>query len=84
MRLKRLLLERYGLFSGKVEFKFSDSGIDVIVGDNESGKSTLMDGILSTLFGESKNVRKEELIPWGDSSVGSYVLEFSTDKEIKI
>ena len=60
MRLKRLLLERYGIFKGKVEVQFSDSGIDVIIGDNESGKSTLMDGILSVIF-RNKEGRTGEL-----------------------
>ena len=83
MRLKRLLLERYGLFKGKVEVHFSDSGIDVIVGDNESGKSTLMDGILSVIFG-TKREERENLIPWDASASGEGTLEIETDKKMKI
>lgn len=83
MRLKRLLLERYGLFKGRVEIQFSDSGIDVIVGDNESGKSTLMDGILSVIFG-TKREERENLIPWDASASGEGTLEIETDKKMKI
>ena len=83
MRLKRLLLERYGLFRGKVELQFSDSGIDIIVGDNESGKSTLMDGILSTIFG-TKREERVNLVPWNEPSSGESVIELKTDKSMKI
>ncbi|MCH8299322.1 MAG: AAA family ATPase [Candidatus Marinimicrobia bacterium] len=83
MRLKRLLLERYGLFKGKVELQFSDSGIDIIVGDNESGKSTLMDGILSTIFG-TKREERVNLIPWNEPSSGESLIELKTDKSMKI
>ena len=83
MRLKRLLLERYGIFKGKVEVQFSDSGIDVIIGDNESGKSTLMDGILSLIFG-TKREERENLIPWGEPAGGEGTLEIEADKNMRI
>ncbi|MCH7619656.1 MAG: AAA family ATPase, partial [Candidatus Marinimicrobia bacterium] len=83
MRLKRLLLSRYGLFDGEVEIEFSGSGIDLIIGDNESGKSTIMDGILSVLFG-TKREERGDLTPWSGSSGGQGILEIESDNIMRI
>ena len=83
LRLKRLLLSRYGLFDGEVEIEFSGSGIDLIIGDNESGKSTLMDGILSVLFG-TKREERGDLTPWSGSSGGQGTVEIETDNILRI
>ncbi len=48
MRLERLHLQRFGRFEDH-EFEFGD-GLNVIVGPNESGKSTLREAIVRLLF----------------------------------
>jgi len=75
MRFKRLKLNKYGRFDGEVEIDFTDSGIDVIIGANESGKSTIMDGILTVLFGLSKSKEKENRVPWSQAESGTGSLE---------
>ena len=54
MRLRRLNLLRYGLFSGqKIDFGESAEGkpdLHVIYGPNEAGKSTALAGFLDLLF----------------------------------
>ncbi|MBC8871819.1 MAG: AAA family ATPase [Planctomycetes bacterium] len=49
MKLRRLEIENYGLFSG-AEFDFND-GFQLIFGLNEAGKSTLLQAIREVLFG---------------------------------
>ena len=89
MRFKRLKLRKYGQFDAEVEIEFSDSGIDVITGANETGKSTIMDGILTVLFGLSKTSEKEMRVPWskGESGTGSLEIEqngsYSIQREIE-
>lgn len=88
MRFRRLELRKYGRFDAEVEVEFSDSGIDVIIGANETGKSTIMDGILTVIFGLSKTTEKEMRVPWSkaESGTGSLDIEqngsFSIRREI--
>ena len=54
MRVRRLTLDRFGRFSGKAfEFGPRREGADfhVILGANEAGKTTTMEGFLRLLFG---------------------------------
>ena len=54
MRVRRLSLDRFGRFSGKAfEFGPRREGADfhVILGANEAGKTTTMEGFLRLLFG---------------------------------
>ena len=54
MRIRRLTLDRFGRFSGKAfEFGPRREGADfhVILGANEAGKTTTMEGFLRLLFG---------------------------------
>ncbi len=48
--LKRLMLEGFGRFRRPVEVCFSP-GINYMVADNESGKSSLVSGLLAVIFG---------------------------------
>lgn len=54
MRLKRLFIENFGLFHN-VSFDF-DEGVTLFFGNNESGKTTLIDAILCGLYGFNKKV----------------------------
>jgi uncharacterized protein YhaN len=52
MRINRIDLERFGHFTNRcIEFPASPLDFYVIYGDNEAGKSTLLRGISSLLFG---------------------------------
>jgi len=85
MRFKRLKLSKFGRFDDEVDLDFSDSGIDVVIGANETGKSTIMDGILTILFGLSKTSEKEMRVPWskGESGKGSLEIELNGSYSIQ-
>jgi len=50
MRIERLQLDGFGRFDSPVEWTFGP-GLNVLVGPNESGKSTIQESILAILFG---------------------------------
>lgn len=56
MRLRSLHLERFGHFTG-AKLAFPESGLAVVHGNNEAGKTTLLEAIRWLLFGGSKEVR---------------------------
>ncbi len=83
MIIKKIDIENFGKFSGKlVEFK---PGFNIIFGNNEDGKSTLMSFIKLMFYGNSsskssdvsKNLRKKYL-PWNGSPM-SGAIEFEID-----
>jgi DNA repair exonuclease SbcCD ATPase subunit len=49
MRFLMLTLEGYGRFRERVAFEF-DAGLNCFVGDNESGKSTLLAALMDALY----------------------------------
>lgn len=89
MRFKRLHIHGFGKFSNNLPeeqrtFNFNPTGINVIIGRNERGKTTLMEALIDTLFGIPhwrKGLRK----PWNNSEVFSSDLDFEiNDKQYSI
>ncbi|MDD5066383.1 MAG: AAA family ATPase [bacterium] len=54
MKITHLKLEGFGLFNEPVDIELSGEKINVIIGNNETGKTTLMRGLIATLFGLDK------------------------------
>lgn len=50
MKIKRVIIENFKCFKGKFDIALND-GINVLVGDNESGKSTILEAIHLALTG---------------------------------
>ncbi len=72
MILRSLELKQFGKFAERtVEFR---RGMNLVVGPNEAGKSTLLEAVPAVLFG---NRNKERYKPWGrqGSSEAALVLE---------
>ncbi|MFP4498185.1 MAG: AAA family ATPase [Vulcanimicrobiota bacterium] len=68
MKFNRLIINGYGKFDGSLPieqktFEFLEKGINVVVGSNEQGKSTIMHALVHTLFGMNKS-QKELKKPW--------------------
>ncbi len=65
MILESISLENWKKFRNPVEIQFKD-GLNVVYGPNESGKTTLMDSLRTTLFSKhssrSKNIKS--IVPW--------------------
>ena len=86
MKINRLKVNAFGNLKNK-EIEFSD-GINIIKGENESGKSTLLKFIVDMFYGISKNKRGKEFsdydryLPW-DSEEFSGKMEYSLDNNQK-
>ena len=73
MLIKKLQVNNFGKLKNKeISLK---SGINVIYGENESGKSTLLDFITSMLYGIDKNKNGKEIsnydkyTPWSERRI---------------
>ena len=89
MQIKNVKINNYGKIKNK-EILFSDN-INVIYGENESGKSTLLHFIINSLYGISKNKRGKEYSdfekykPWsGDDFSGKITYELDNNKKYEI
>jgi len=79
IHLDRLELHGFKQFADKKEFRFSD-GINVITGPNEAGKSTVLDGILTALFG-LKPADTKSYFSWNNGNTCTVKLEFNIDDD---
>ena len=89
MQIKNIKINNYGKIKNK-EILFSDN-INVIYGENESGKSTLLHFILNSLYGISKNKKGKEYSdfekykPWsGDDFSGKISYELDNNNKYEI
>ena len=89
MQIKNIKINNYGKIKNK-EILFSDK-INVIYGENEAGKSTLLHFILNSLYGISKNKKGKEYSdfekykPWsGDDFSGNISYELDNNNKYEI
>ena len=64
MRIERIRIDAFGLFSRGVTAEFGKAPIAVVLGDNESGKTTMMEAIVATIFGFLNPQNEEARRPW--------------------
>lgn len=82
MKLTRLKLEQFKQFRKPVTVDHLQSGINLFVGPNESGKSTLVRAVQAAFFERCKSKSVSDLQPWGDSSATPEIeLEFDWQGE---
>lgn len=68
MKLIRLHLNQFRQFRQPLELNDLADGINLFVGDNETGKSTIVDAIRAAFFERHKSKSVDSLQPWGDTS----------------
>jgi DNA repair exonuclease SbcCD ATPase subunit len=80
VRIKSLRLQNFGYFEDQ-KFVFED-GLNVIAGPNESGKSTVVEAILTALFEDGSTRKKgvSALGNWRNKQPARITLEFRVDK----
>jgi DNA repair protein SbcC/Rad50 len=87
--IERLEIEGFRSLAGTYEFS---QGLTVVVGDNESGKSSLHDALVRTLFGYSKTERRrsrgssplERRAPWDGSPYRLVGIVHKDDRRFRI
>ena len=89
MQIKNIKINNYGKIKNK-DISFSNN-INVIYGENEAGKSTLMHFIINSLYGISKNKKGKEYSdfekykPWsGEDFSGKISYELDNNKKYEI
>ncbi|CBL44155.1 Putative GTP-binding protein [gamma proteobacterium HdN1] len=82
MKLLSLRIEQFRQFRTPIEISGLNAGINLFVGPNESGKSTLANAIRAAFFERHKSNTVEDFRPWGDSSASPTVeLSFEWNHE---
>lgn len=89
MKIKNLKINGFGKLENK-KMEFSD-GINIIIGKNEAGKSTLLKFITSMFYGASKNKNGKEIsdferyMPWNtDDYSGKILYKLDNGEEYEI
>lgn len=78
MQLLNLELEGFGRFSGTKTIDFKD-GLNFIYGMNESGKSTILEGIMASIF-KYTPTQIEPLYCWTNCDVCKAILTYKNDE----
>ena len=82
MKLRRIWIEQLRQFGQPLTIDGLGDGINLFVGPNESGKSTLVRAIRAAFFERCKSNSVDDLVPWGDSAAAPTVeLEFDWQGE---
>ena len=58
MQIESIELDNWKKFSSPIDIKL-EGGLNVLYGPNESGKSTLIDSIITTLYNKHKSKSKK-------------------------
>ena len=89
MNIKKIQINGYGKLKD-ISFQLN-KGINIIQGDNESGKSTLLNYITSSFYGISKNKKGKEMSdfekykPWeGEEFSGKLTYELDNSQQYEI
>ena len=68
MRLQRLKVEQLRQFRAPFEIDGIEPGLNLFVGENEAGKSTLVRAIRAAFFERHRSSTVEDLRPWGEAA----------------
>jgi DNA repair exonuclease SbcCD ATPase subunit len=83
MIIREILLENWGTFRDKKEIELSE-GLNLLIGENESGKSTVADALRLAFFDKhtTHSGKIKELIPWSSTLPPKVVVVFETNGEV--
>ena len=83
MIIREILLENWGIFRDKKEIELSE-GLNLLIGENESGKSTVADALRLAFFDKhtTHSGKIKELIPWGSTLPPKVSVVFETNGEV--
>lgn len=76
MRITEIWIKQFGMLAGvKLSFK---EGVNVVYGENETGKSSIMEFILAMFYGIGKGDERRRYEPWAGGKLDG-VIEFEHD-----
>lgn len=73
MKISRLRVDQFRRFRQPFELRDLDPGLNLFVGPNEAGKSTLVAALRAAFFERHRSGTVEHLRPWGDASAAPEV-----------
>ncbi|MCX5800048.1 MAG: AAA family ATPase [Candidatus Eisenbacteria bacterium] len=76
MRILRIEIEGFGPFASPRSIRFSERGLNIVYGGNESGKSTLVEAIYATVFGVERKDTEQSFQSWSPSRGFTGLVEF--------
>ena len=76
MKIVKVEVEGIGPFSSPRSINFSEKGLNIVYGGNESGKSTLVESIYATIFGFEKKETEDSFASWLPSNRFTGLVEF--------
>ncbi len=79
MRIRKVKLMGFGTFNKGLEVEFPDSHLNVIIGRNEAGKSTLMSAMFGVLFGFKDAALQRKFEPWENYEEYAGEVELTAD-----
>lgn len=88
MIIKEIYIKSFGKFNN-FSMKFKD-GFNIIYGDNEAGKTTILNFIIMTLYGNtsrSKDIlqnERQKYRPWHSKNMGGYLILRKNNVDYKI
>jgi len=80
MRITKISINGFGLFDDRFELDVP-TDVALVVGDNETGKSTILSAVGAILFGLASESEKEAFAPYGHPMPRSGSLEFEAKGE---
>ncbi|MDQ1208829.1 DNA repair exonuclease SbcCD ATPase subunit [Acinetobacter baylyi] len=86
MKIEKLVLENYKSFKNRTEIKFNE-GLNILVGDNEAGKSTILEAMHLCLSGilDGRYLKHDfHQYLFNYEVVEEYLKNIKTDKTVKL
>ena len=86
MRILKLHLDGFGTFNRGLDLEFSRESLNLVVGPNETGKSTVLNAISGILFGFRDPDLAHRYEPWAehDRYAGSLHIETEDGRQLEI
>jgi len=81
MKIKKITVDGFGLFDGLFDLSFPGD-IALVVGDNETGKSTLLRAVCAILFGFRNEGERSVFAPYGAASPRRGSLEIESNGKL--
>lgn len=78
MKLERLRLYGFGTFNRGLEVGFGKDRLNIVVGRNEAGKSTMMSAVFGIIFGFKDQSLQKKFEPWERHDAYGGEVELST------